>query len=54
MIGHSSGGVMLLLFLGAEPFEGRIYNGTAAADRLSCLGSPHTALRARPLRELVN
>ena len=54
LIGHSSGGVMLRLFLGPEPFEGRVYNGAAVADRLICLGSPHTALRATALRQLVD
>ena len=54
LIGHSSGGVMLRLFLGAEPFAGRVYNGVALVDRLVCLGSPHTALRATPLRQLVD
>jgi triacylglycerol esterase/lipase EstA (alpha/beta hydrolase family) len=53
LIGHSSGGVMLRLFLGPEPFEGRVYNGAAKADRLIMLGSPHTARRATPLRQLV-
>lgn len=54
LIGHSSGGVMLRLFLGAEPFEGRVYDGAVRADRLITLGSPHTALRATPLRQLVD
>jgi pimeloyl-ACP methyl ester carboxylesterase len=54
LIGHSSGGVMLRLFLGDEPFAGRRYNGAAFADRLFCLGSPHTALRATALRQLVD
>ena len=54
LIGHSSGGVMLRLFLGADRFEGRLYNGRQWADRLYCLGSPHTALRATPLRQLVD
>ena len=54
LIGHSSGGVMLRLFLGNQPFAGRCYNGAALADRLICLGSPHTALRATALRQLVD
>jgi len=54
LIGHSSGGVMLRLFLGGEPFAGRVYNGVELVDRLFCLGSPHTALRATPLRQLVD
>ncbi|MFM2080758.1 MAG: hypothetical protein RLZZ219_1440 [Cyanobacteriota bacterium] len=54
LIGHSSGGVMLRLFLGSEPFEGRVYGGAELVDRLIMLGSPHTALRATPLRQLVD
>lgn len=54
LIGHSSGGVMLRLFLAPDPFEGRVYNGQRWADRLYCLGSPHTAVRATPLRQLVD
>lgn len=54
LVGHSSGGVMLRLFLGPEPFEGRVYNGAVVADRLICLGSPHTALRATALRQMVD
>ena len=54
LIGHSSGGVMLRLFLGSEPFERRLYNGAAQVDRLFMLGSPHTARRATALRQLVD
>ncbi len=54
LIGHSSGGVMLRLFLADEPFAGRCYNGRRWADRLYTLGSPHTALRATPLRQMVD
>ncbi|MEA5474228.1 esterase [Synechococcus sp. CCY9201] len=54
LIGHSSGGVMLRLFLADQPFEGRTYNGKARADTLVMLGSPHTARRATPLRQRVD
>ncbi len=54
LIGHSSGGIMLRLFLSDLPFEGRRYGGRHWADRLICLGSPHTALRATPLRAMVD
>lgn len=54
LIGHSSGGVMLRLFLAGEAFEGRCYNGRQWADRLYTLGSPHSALRATPLRQMVD
>ncbi|MEB3265743.1 MAG: esterase [Cyanobacteriota bacterium] len=53
LIGHSSGGMLLRLFLSDRPFEGRCYNGRRFADRLICLGSPQTALRATPLRAMV-
>ncbi|APD47119.1 esterase [Synechococcus sp. CS-602] len=53
LIGHSSGGVMLRLFLDDAPFQGRCYDGKALADTLVMLGSPHTALRATALRQMV-
>lgn len=54
LIGHSSGGVMLRLFLADDPFAGRCYDGRRWADRLYTLGSPHTAVRATPLRQMVD
>jgi hypothetical protein len=54
LIGHSSGGVMLRLFLADDPFAGRTYNGQRWANRLYTLGSPHTALRATALRAMVD
>jgi hypothetical protein len=54
LVGHSSGGIMLRLFLSDLPFEGRCWGGRRVADRLICLGSPHTALKATPLRALVD
>ena len=53
LIGHSSGGIMLRLFLDPAPFQGRRYDGKALVDTLVMLGSPHTALKATPLRRLV-
>ena len=53
LIGHSSGGIMLRLFLADDPFEQRRYGGRQWADTLVMLGSPHTALKATPLRQLV-
>lgn len=53
LIGHSSGGIMLRLFLSDLPFQGRCYGGRSLADEIICLGSPHTALKATPLRALV-
>lgn len=54
LIGHSSGGIMLRLFLDEQPFEGRRFDGKAIADTLVMLGSPHTALKATVLRQLVD
>lgn len=54
VVGHSSGGVMLRLWLSDEPFSGRRYGGRRLADRLISLGSPHTALRATALRKWVD
>ena len=53
LIGHSSGGIMLRLFLADGPFERRHYRGRERADTLVMLGSPHTAIKATPLRQLV-
>jgi hypothetical protein len=53
VVGHSSGGIMLRLFLGDVPFQGRRWRGREQADTLVMLGSPHTALKATPLRRLV-
>ncbi|QEY31269.1 esterase [Synechococcus sp. RSCCF101] len=54
LIGHSSGAVMLRLFLGPEPFAGRVYDGRRRCNRLVMLGGPHQAVRATPLRALVD
>ena len=53
LVGHSSGGIMLRLFLDDAPFQGRRYDGKALADTLVMLGSPHTALKATVLRAMV-
>lgn len=53
LVGHSSGGIMARLFLDDRPFEGRRWNGRALVDTLVMLGSPHTALKATPLRQKV-
>jgi hypothetical protein len=45
---------MLRLLLADQPFQGRCYDGKALADRLVMLGSPHTALKATPLRQWVD
>ncbi len=54
LIGHSSGGVMLRLYLSDEPFQGRVYAGSTQCDRLVTLGSPHQAVRATALRAMVD
>ena len=54
LVGHSSGGVMLRLYLSDEAVLGRAYGGAARCDRLVTLGSPHQAARATPLRMMVD
>ncbi|QNI94388.1 alpha/beta hydrolase family protein [Synechococcus sp. A15-127] len=54
LIGHSSGGVMLRPYLSDESFCGRRYGGATRCNRLITLGSPHQAVRATPLRALVD
>ena len=54
LIGHSSGGVMLRLYLSDQPFQGRTYSGAQHCNRLITLGSPHQAIRATPLRAMVD
>ncbi len=54
LVGHSSGGVMLRLLLGDEPFGGRVYGQRGRVQSLVTLGSPHQAIRATALRHLVD
>ncbi len=54
LIGHSSGGVMLRLYLSSEPFNNAIYNGKSTASNLITLGSPHQAVKATKLRRFVD
>ena len=53
-VGHSSGGIILRLYLSDQPFGGKIYNGKLIADNLITLGSPNQALRATKLRKFVD
>tara|TARA_Y100001968_G_C19423226_1_gene752929 strand:+ start:1053 stop:1748 length:696 start_codon:yes stop_codon:yes gene_type:complete len=54
LIGHSSGGVMLRLYLSDQSFKGRIYQGLNKANCLITLGSPHTAKKSTYLRRMVD
>tara|TARA_Y100001968_G_C19274277_1_gene675883 strand:+ start:202 stop:909 length:708 start_codon:yes stop_codon:yes gene_type:complete len=54
LIGHSSGGVMLRLYLTNRIFAGKIYNGSKICDYLITLGSPHQATKATRLRSMVD
>jgi len=54
LIGHSSGGIMLRLYLSSEPFKDVIFNGKSTTRNLITLGSPHQAVKATPLRRFVN
>ena len=49
-IGHSSGGVMLRLYLSDETFNNEIFNGKSHTKNLITLGSPHQAVNATALR----
>ena len=53
LIGHSSGGIILRLFLSDKEFNGKIYNGKSITSNLITLGSPHQAKRATRLRKYV-
>ncbi len=54
LIGHSSGGMILRLFLSDLLFNGKKYNGRENANCLITLGSPNQAKRATYLRNLVS
>ena len=54
LIGHSSGGMILRLFLSDLIFNGKIYNGKEYANCLITLGTPNQAKRATYLRNLVS
>jgi len=54
LIGHSSGGIMLRLYLSNEPFNNAIYDGKYTAKNLITLGSPHQAIKATALRKFVD
>jgi len=53
-IGHSSGGVMLRLYLSDEPFNKETFNGKLHTKNLITLGSPHQAVKATALRKFVD
>tara|TARA_Y100000589_G_scaffold326991_1_gene367924 strand:- start:972 stop:1553 length:582 start_codon:yes stop_codon:yes gene_type:complete len=54
LIGHSSGGIMLRLYLSDQLFGGKKYDGKLITENLITLGSPHQALRASNLRKFVD
>ena len=54
LIGHSSGGIMLRLYLSGEPFKDIIYDGKSNTRNLITLGSPHQAIKATALRKFVD
>tara|TARA_B100000900_G_C20323308_1_gene611108 strand:- start:10 stop:618 length:609 start_codon:yes stop_codon:yes gene_type:complete len=54
LIGHSSGGILLRLYLSKEIFNGKSYGGSDFTSNLITLGSPHQALRATSLRKFVD
>ena len=54
LIGHSSGGMILRLYLSDLLFNGNIYRGKDYSDCLITLGSPNQAKRATYLRNMVS
>ena len=54
LIGHSSGGIMLRLYLSNDPFNDKRYNGKSITSNLITLGSPHQAKKATELRKFVD
>ena len=54
LIGHSSGGIILRLYLSNEPFKDLIYDGQSIIKNLITLGSPHQAVKATQLRSFVD
>ena len=54
LIGHSSGGMILRLYLSDILFNRKIYNGKYYANCLITLGSPNQAKRATYLRNFVS
>ncbi len=54
LIGHSSGGVILRLYLSKDVFNGKKYGGSDFTANLITLGSPHQAKRATSLRKFVD
>ena len=54
LIGHSSGGMILRLYLSDLLFNRKIYNGKDYANCLITLGSPNQAKRATYLRDFVS
>ena len=54
LIGHSSGGMILRLYLSDLLFSRKIYNGKNYANCLITLGSPNQAKRATYLRNFVS
>ena len=54
LIGHSSGGMILRLYLSDLLFKKKVYNGKTYANNLITLGSPNQAIRATYLRSFVS
>jgi len=54
LIGHSSGGVILRVFLSDKRFNNETYNGKSISKNFISLGSPHQAIKATKLRQFVD
>tara|TARA_Y100001968_G_scaffold333927_1_gene401221 strand:+ start:12151 stop:12852 length:702 start_codon:yes stop_codon:yes gene_type:complete len=54
LIGHSSGGLIMRLFLSDKPFANQVYNGAENCNFLITLGSPNHAKKGTRLRLMVD
>jgi pimeloyl-ACP methyl ester carboxylesterase len=54
IVGHSSGGVVARLYLGPEPFRGRVWDGRRSVRCLVTLGSPNRNYRGSAMRRRVD
>ncbi|CAL8467312.1 g6849 [Coccomyxa elongata] len=52
VIAHSQGGVLALILLGSQPYDGVIYNGAAKAEALVTLGTGFTSAEDYPFRDV--
>jgi pimeloyl-ACP methyl ester carboxylesterase len=52
LVGHSAGGWIARIYLGDQPYDGRIWQGRSQVATLVCLGTPHQSLERWTQRNL--